>query len=106
MPLGKHKDTIGKVVSHRVDGEIRLPDEAQYVEDRQKTKKGDSNVNMEHVVKVENRVRRVIRDVGDDSLIVEGFFEGYPERILFRVPKRIGTNPINGRIYSRITSIG
>ena len=69
-------------------------------------KKGDSNVNMEHVVKVENRVRRVIRDVGDDSLIVEGFFEGYPERILFRVPKRIGTNPINGRIYSRITSIG
>ena len=72
-----------------------------------KTKeKGDSNVNMEHVVKVENRVRRVIRDVGDESLIVEGFFEGYPERVLFRVPKRIGTNPINGRIYSRITSIG
>ena len=74
--------------------------------DKNKKKKGDSNVNMEHVVKVENRVRRVIRDVGDESLIVEGFFEGYPERILFRVPKRIGTNPINGRIYSRITSIG
>ena len=63
-------------------------------------------MNMEHVVKVESRIRKVIRDVGDDSLIVEGFFEGYPERILFRVPKRIGTNPINGRIYSRITSIG
>ena len=63
-------------------------------------------MNMEHVVKVENRIRRVVRDVGDDSLIVEGFFEGYPERILFRVPKRIGTNPFNGRIYSRKTMWG
>ena len=66
-------------------------------------------MNMEHVVKVGRRVRLVKTEVPDGSLIVEGLFEGYPERVILGKSgkaKRIGTNPINGRIYSRITSIG
>ena len=64
---------------------------------------------MEHVIKIGRRVRTVEREVGDGSLIVEGLFEGYPERVILGKSgkaKRIGTNPFNGRIYSRITSIG
>ena len=64
---------------------------------------------MEHVIKVGRRVRTVEREVSDGSLIVEGLFEGYPERVILGKQgkaKRIGTNPFNGRIYSRITSIG
>ena len=66
-------------------------------------------MNMEHVVKIGRRVRLVEKEVPDGSLIVEGLFEGYPERVILGSSgkaKRIGTNPINGRIYSRITSIG
>ena len=66
-------------------------------------------MNMEHVVKIGRRVRTVEREVSDGSLIVEGLFEGYPERVILGKTgeaKRIGTNPFNGRIYSLITSIG
>ena len=66
-------------------------------------------MNMEHVIKIGRRVRLVEKEVPDGSLIVEGLFEGYPERVILGSSgkaKRIGTNPINGRIYSRITSIG
>ena len=66
-------------------------------------------MNMEHVIKIGRRVRLVKKEVPDGSLIVEGLFEGYPERVILGSSgkaKRIGTNPINGRIYSRITSIG
>ena len=66
-------------------------------------------MNMEHVIKIGRRVRTVEKEVPDGSLIVEGLFEGYPERVILGKSgkvKRIGTNPINGRIYSRITSIG
>ena len=60
-------------------------------------------MNMEHVVKIGRRVRTVEREVGDGSLIVEGLFEDYPERVILGKSgkaKRIGTNPFNGRIYS------
>ena len=66
-------------------------------------------MNMEHLIKIGRRVRTVEREVQDGSLIVEGLFEGYPERVILGKQgkaKRIGTNPFNGRIYSRITSIG
>ena len=67
-------------------------------------------MNMEHVVKVGRRVRTVEREVSDGSLIVEGLFEGHlPERIILGKSgkaKRIGTNPFNGRIYSRQTTWG
>ena len=66
-------------------------------------------MNMEHVVKIGRRVRTVEREVQDGSLIVEGLFEGYPERVILGSSgkaKRIGTNPFNGRIYSRQTTWG
>ena len=69
----------------------------------------ENNVNMEHVVKIGRRVRTVEKEVQDGSLIVEGLFEGYPERIVLGKSgkaKRIGTNPFNGRVYSRQTTWG
>lgn len=66
-------------------------------------------MNMVHVVKIGRRVRTVEREVGDGSLVVEGLFEGYPERVILGKTgeaKRIGTNPFNGRIYSRKTTWG
>ena len=65
-------------------------------------------MNMEHVVKIGRRVRLVEKEVQDGSLIIEGLFEGYPERVILSSgkAKRIGTNPINGRIYSRQSTWG
>lgn len=74
-----------------------------------KTTKRGNSMNMEHVVKIGRRVRLVEKEVPDGSLIIKGMFEGYPERVIIGKSgkaKRIGTNPFNGRIYSRITSIG
>ena len=66
-------------------------------------------MNMEHVVKIGRRVRLVEKEVPDGSLIIEGMFEGYPERVILGSSgkaKRIGTNPFNGRIYSMQTTWG
>lgn len=66
-------------------------------------------MNMEHVIKIGLLVRTVEKELSDGSLIVEGLFKGYPERVILNSSgkaKRIGTNPINGRIYSRQSTWG
>ena len=64
---------------------------------------------MEHVIKIGRRVRTVEKELQDGSLIVEELIEGYPERVIFGSSGKarlVGTNPFNGRIYSRQTTWG